>query len=64
LGTGFYPQVRKALRAGGCVFHRQAKGSHEIWITPNGQKITVPVTVNKRATANAILKQAGISGKI
>jgi predicted RNA binding protein YcfA (HicA-like mRNA interferase family) len=61
MGSGFYPQLREILLAHGCVFVRQAKGSHEFWQSPlSGKRFSVPVTVNGRPMANGILKQAGI----
>lgn len=60
-----YPSLVELLRAGGCVFVRQGKGSHEIWYSPVSQKnISVPFTVKSKPTANAILNQAGLSEKL
>jgi predicted RNA binding protein YcfA (HicA-like mRNA interferase family) len=60
-----YPQLIEILRASGCVFVRQGKGSHEIWRSPVNQKIfCVPFTIKSKPTANAILKQAGLKAKI
>ncbi|HEX5277560.1 MAG TPA: type II toxin-antitoxin system HicA family toxin [Fluviicoccus sp.] len=65
MGAGFYDQVKRILLANGCFFDRQGKGSHEIWKSPISNKsITLPVTVESRHTANAILKQAGIDEKV
>jgi hypothetical protein len=33
-----YPQLVLLLRASGCVFVRQGKGSYEIWRSPINQK--------------------------
>ena len=53
-------KVMAALRAAGCLYVRSAKGSHELWYSPHtGRKFTVPRTVS-RATANNIMKQAGL----
>ncbi|MBT8419557.1 MAG: type II toxin-antitoxin system HicA family toxin [Gammaproteobacteria bacterium] len=60
-----YPQIKNILRAHGCHFIRQGKGSHEIWYSPISNKhFSVPVTVKVKPTANAILKQAGVDRKI
>ena len=56
--------VRRLLRQAGWKRVRQGgKGSHEIWAGADGagRKVSVPVTIKSRYTANAILKQAGIS---
>lgn len=53
--------LREILRAAGCVFVRQGKGSHEIWHSPITQRnFPVPVGIASRHTANAILRQAGL----
>lgn len=53
--------VRELLRAAGCVFVRQGRGSHEIWHSPiTGRNFPVPVGIASRHTANAILRQAGL----
>ncbi|MDR3157414.1 MAG: type II toxin-antitoxin system HicA family toxin [Zoogloeaceae bacterium] len=63
--SSLYAAVRALLRENGCCFVRQGKGSHEIWHSHiTNRNVTVPVTVNKTGTANAILKQAGITGRI
>jgi len=60
-----YPELVIILRAAGCVFIRQGKGSHEIWQSPVNQKnFSVPFTIKSKPTANAILKQAGLNVKI
>ena len=65
MGRGYYDQIKGLLLAHGCRLIRQGKGSHEIWESPNRQRpFTLPVTVDKRSTANAILKQAGINEKL
>lgn len=65
MGSGFYDQLVKVLKAHGCEFVRQGKGSHEIWSSPiNNAKFSVPVTVKSVLTANGILKQAGIKEKL
>ena len=61
MSGNLYPDLVKLLREAGCTFVRDAKGSHEIWRSPNGPKpFAVPKGIRKRHTANAILKQAGL----
>jgi predicted RNA binding protein YcfA (HicA-like mRNA interferase family) len=56
-----YRDLREILKAAGCTFVRQGKGSHEIWHSPvNGANFSVPVTIKSHWTANGILKQAGL----
>jgi predicted RNA binding protein YcfA (HicA-like mRNA interferase family) len=65
MGSTFYPELVLLLRKAGCTFVRQGKGSHEIWYSPITHKnISVPFTIQSKPTANAILKQAGISEKL
>ena len=55
-------KVREILRQHGCSFFRHGKGDHDIWYSPiNGQNITVDSKIKSRYTANAILKQSGIT---
>jgi predicted RNA binding protein YcfA (HicA-like mRNA interferase family) len=52
---------RDLLRAAGCTFVRQGRGSHEIWRSPlTKRNFAVPVGILSRHTANAILRQAGL----
>jgi predicted RNA binding protein YcfA (HicA-like mRNA interferase family) len=54
-------KVRSILNENGCTFVRRGKGDHDIWYSPITQKnITVDNKINKRHTANGIMKQAGI----
>lgn len=63
--TKLYSQLIDILLANGCSFVRQGKGSHEIWQSPlNNARFPVAVTVKSKNTANAILRQAGISTRI
>jgi len=56
------PDVKKALKDGGCRFDRQGKGSHEIWYSPlTNRKFPVPYKNLSRHTANEICKQAGLA---
>ena len=53
--------VREILKANGCSFLRQGRGSHEVWTGPQAAKpFTVPVSIKSRHTANGILKDAGL----
>ena len=59
---------RDAIRhrkAGGFVFDRQAKGSHEIWYNPSTRRRTVipnhPGIDLPKGTLLAILKEAGLN---
>lgn len=56
-----YRSLVKLLRESGCDLVRQGKGSHEIWFSPlTNRNFPVPTTIRSAATANAILKQAGL----
>lgn len=55
-------KVRDILKDNGCYLVRKGKGDHEIWYSPiNNQNITVDGKIKSRHTANAIMKQSGIS---
>lgn len=59
---GFYADIVEALKAAGCSFKRVGKGDHEIWFSPiTNRSFTVDRHCMSRHTANAIMKQAGIS---
>lgn len=65
MGAGYGRQLKRILRAHGCHFVRHGKGDHEIWFSPiTNLSFTVDAGTRKRFTAEAILKQAGIKGKI
>lgn len=54
--------VRAVLTANKCTFVRHGKGGHAIWYSPlNGKYFTVDGKIKSRHTANAIMKQSGIS---
>ncbi|GHU24211.1 addiction module toxin, HicA family protein [Spirochaetia bacterium] len=58
-------KVRMILSQYGCTFMRHGKGDHDIWYSPlSNHPVTVPVKIDKRHTANGILKQAGIDDKV
>lgn len=55
-------EVRKILTQNQCQFVRHGKGDHDIWYSPaTNRHITVDTKIKSRYTANAILKQSGIS---
>ena len=56
------PLLKKLLIKAGCYFERQGKGDHEIWFSPITQRrFVVDSAIKSRHTANAVLKQAGLS---
>jgi predicted RNA binding protein YcfA (HicA-like mRNA interferase family) len=56
----FGKTVRGKLSEAGCAFLRRGKGDHDLWTTPDGKRIVVPVRIKSRHTANGILKEAGL----
>lgn len=59
--AALYAELVVRLRAAGCTYLRDGKGSHEIWRSPiNGRAFTVPRSLASHHLANAILKQAGL----
>jgi len=57
-------RVREELAKNGCYFVRHGKGDHDIWFSPiSNINVTVDSKIKSRYTANAILKQCGISFK-
>ncbi|MGH7025226.1 MAG: type II toxin-antitoxin system HicA family toxin [Caulobacteraceae bacterium] len=60
MAKDFYPEIVRRLKDAGCQFRRQGKDSHEIWFSPlSGRTFTVPRT-KRRATANSVMKDAGL----
>jgi len=60
--ANFTPKLKKILRQAGCYFVRQGKGDHEIWYSPITKlHFVVDSKIKSRHTANAVLKQAGLS---
>ncbi len=57
--------VLKKLKAGGFIFDRYAKGSHEIWYNPNTKRrVTIPNHPGAdipKGTLRAIIREAGYS---
>jgi len=56
--------LKRLLSAQGWELLRQGKGSHEVWVGPDGDKVTVPGNCKSRHTANKILRDAGIDKKL
>ena len=55
-------QVRNILTLNGCSFVRRGKGDHDIWYSPITKRyFTVDGKIKSRHTANAIMKQSGIT---
>jgi hypothetical protein len=62
MATSFTPKLKQLLVDAGCYFERQGKGDHEIWYSPiTEQRFVVDQKIKSRHTANAVLKQAGLS---
>lgn len=58
-----YRDVIRRLRGAGFIFDRQARGSHEIWLSPQtGRRTTVPNHPGDipRGTVRAIFRAAGL----
>jgi hypothetical protein len=52
--------LKRLLRQAGCHLDRQG-GKHEIWYSPlTNRHFAVPRTVKRVATANSILRDAGL----
>ena len=62
--TSYTPDVVARLRENGCQFIRHGKGDHDIWFSPiTNRHFVVDARILSRHTANAVMKQAGISHK-
>jgi predicted RNA binding protein YcfA (HicA-like mRNA interferase family) len=58
----YYRDLVRLLRDAGYEFKRQGRGDHEIWWhLTTGIRVTVDRKLRSKFTANAILKEAGIS---
>ena len=62
--AGFEKAVFKHLRKAGFAIDRRPRGSHDVWANGDGHEVSVPSKIKKRATANGVLKQAGIDVKL
>jgi predicted RNA binding protein YcfA (HicA-like mRNA interferase family) len=62
--SGFrYREIIKILKKLGFEFHRQAAGSHEIWLNPQTNRFTTIPNHSgamPEGTLRAVLKQAGV----
>jgi len=63
MSESFTRDLKRVLRDNACRFERQGKGDHEIWFSPITSRYVVDSQIKSRHTANAVLKQAGISKK-
>jgi hypothetical protein len=62
MGNSFTPELTRLLREAGCRFERPGKGDHEIWFSPlTNLRFPVDHKIKSRHTANAVLRQAGLS---
>jgi hypothetical protein len=60
--AGFTKHLKRILRDSGCYWVRAGKGDHEIWYSPvSKQNFPVDADIKSRHTANAVLKQAGLT---
>ena len=58
-------KVKKLLKDNNWYKSRQGRSSHEQWRNDDlGKEVTVPSKIKSRHTANEILKQAKIPGKV
>jgi HicA toxin of bacterial toxin-antitoxin, len=62
MANSFTPQLKKLLSEAGCYFEREGKGDHQIWYSPlTNKRFVVDNSIKSCYTANAVLKQAGLS---
>jgi predicted RNA binding protein YcfA (HicA-like mRNA interferase family) len=60
-----YRELTDILKAAGCKFVRQAKGSHEYWSSPTAPRLfSIPANISSRNLANSILRQAGLKDRL
>lgn len=60
--ASYTSRLKEILRENGCIFERPSRGDHEIWYSPiTDRRFPVDHKILSRHTANAVLKQAGIS---
>jgi hypothetical protein len=58
----FAPKLKRVLRDADCRFVRPGRGDHEVWFSPiSGRNFAVDHKILSRHTANAVLKQAGLT---
>jgi predicted RNA binding protein YcfA (HicA-like mRNA interferase family) len=58
--NGYEKQVKEILKRHGWQLLRSGKGSHEVW-TDGKNSVAVNHICKSRHTANAIMREAGIS---
>ena len=60
-----YREIRGKLESLGCIYYRQADGSHEMWANPaNGRRTPIPRQGNRdlaTGTLHRIRRNLGIS---
>jgi hypothetical protein len=62
MASSFTPELKKLLLEANCYFERYGKGDHEIWYSPiTERRFVVDNSIKSRHTANAVLKQAGLT---
>ena len=59
----FYDQLVRIMEANGCMRVPGGKGSHEKWRNPANGKLTTVPRSKSRHTANAVLKQLGLTDR-
>lgn len=61
MARGYYRELVALLQQAGFSLHRQGKGSHEIWRrADDGVQVVVARTIESKALANKVLKDAGL----
>jgi len=61
VGAEFYRPLIKILKENGCHYVRPGKGSHEIWYSPISKRTFTVPRAKRAATANGVLKDAGLT---
>ena len=60
--AGYTRKLKLILTKNGCYLHERGKGDHDNWYSPISKiKFTVDGNIKSRHTANAVLKQAGLT---
>jgi hypothetical protein len=59
--ASYLKELKRLLQEGGCRFHREGRGDHEVWFSPiTNRHFTVDRGTKSLHTANETLKQAGL----
>jgi hypothetical protein len=59
--ASYLKELKRLLEEGGCHFHRDGRGDHEIWYSPiSNRYFTIDRGTKSRHTANETPKQAGL----